>query len=65
MEEDGEAKWKRRFTMMVLIPMTSPSRLTRGPPELPGEMVAFVWMYSLSWEMGVVMLRDLLKKSAA
>ena len=28
----------------VLIPTSSPRRLTRGPPELPGLMEASVWM---------------------
>ena len=31
-------------TMAVLIPMTSPRRLTSGPPELPGLIEASVWM---------------------
>jgi hypothetical protein len=31
-------------TMAVLIPMTSPRKLTRGPPEFPGLMEASVWM---------------------
>jgi len=30
--------------MAVLIPITSPRRLTSGPPELPGLMDASVWM---------------------
>jgi hypothetical protein len=28
------------------MPMTSPCRLTSGPPELPGLILASVWMYS-------------------
>jgi hypothetical protein len=31
-------------TIAVLMPMTCPLRLTRGPPELPGLMEASVWM---------------------
>ncbi len=31
-------------TIAVLMPMTSPRRLTRGPPELPGLIEASVWM---------------------
>ena len=30
--------------MAVLIPMTRPSRLSRGPPEFPGLIDASVWM---------------------
>ncbi len=30
--------------MAVLMPMTSPSRLNSGPPELPLLMAASVWM---------------------
>ena len=32
--------------MAVLMPITSPSRLTSGPPLLPGLMAASVWMKS-------------------
>ena len=32
-----------RPMIMVLMPSTSPRRLTRGPPELPGLMLASVW----------------------
>ena len=35
-----------RLAMAVLMPMTSPRRLTSGPPELPGLMAASVWMKS-------------------
>ena len=31
-------------TFIVLIPMTSPDRLSRGPPLLPALMAASVWM---------------------
>jgi hypothetical protein len=31
----------------VLMPMTSPSVLTSGPPELPGLMAASVWSHRL------------------
>src|ERR1700742_1654432 len=31
--------------MSVLMPTISPSRLRRGPPELPGLILASVWMY--------------------
>ena len=31
---------------MLFIPMASPSRLMRGPPELPNVMAASVWIYS-------------------
>jgi S1-C subfamily serine protease len=31
---------------MVLMPMTSPRELSKGPPELPGLMAASVWMAS-------------------
>ena len=31
----------------VLMPMTSPAALTRGPPELPALMAASVWMRSV------------------
>ena len=31
-------------TIAVLMPITSPRRLTRGPPELPGLIEASVWM---------------------
>jgi hypothetical protein len=31
-------------TMAVLMPMTRPSRLSSGPPELPGLIEASVWM---------------------
>ena len=30
-----------------LMPITSPCRSTRGPPELPGSISASVWMKSL------------------
>jgi hypothetical protein len=30
--------------MAVLMPTSSPRRLTKGPPELPGLMEASVWM---------------------
>ena len=30
--------------IQVLMPTTSPRRLTRAPPELPGLMAASVWM---------------------
>ena len=30
--------------MELLTPMTSPARLSSGPPELPGLMAASVWM---------------------
>ena len=33
-----------RVLMAVLMPMTSPWRLTRGPPLLPGLIAASVWM---------------------
>ena len=38
--------WKPpvRVAMAVLMPITSPSRLTSGPPELPGLIEASVWM---------------------
>ena len=35
-------------TRMALTPTTSPSRLIKGPPELPKVMAASVWMYSMS-----------------
>ncbi len=35
-----------RLKMAVFTPTTSPFRLTRGPPELPGLMAASVWMKS-------------------
>ena len=31
-------------TIAVLMPMTRPSRLSSGPPELPGLIEASVWM---------------------
>ncbi len=31
---------------MLLMPMTSPAMLTRGPPEFPGLIAASVWMRS-------------------
>ena len=31
-------------TMAVLTPITCPSMLSNGPPELPGLMEASVWM---------------------
>ena len=31
---------------MLLMPMASPSRLMRGPPELPKVIAASVWIYS-------------------
>ena len=34
----------RSLTIAVLMPMTSPRRFSRGPPELPGLMAASVWM---------------------
>ena len=34
------------LTFILLIPIASPSRLIRGPPELPNVMVASVCMYS-------------------
>ena len=34
------------YTFMVLIPITSPSRLTSGPPELPELIAASVCRYS-------------------
>ena len=33
-----------RVAMAELTPMTSPSRSTSGPPELPGLMAASVWI---------------------
>ena len=30
--------------MAVLIPITSPSEFSRGPPEFPGLIAASVWM---------------------
>ena len=36
----------RVSTFMLLMPIASPSRLMRGPPELPKVMAASVWMYS-------------------
>ena len=35
-----------RLLMAELMPMTLPSRLTSGPPELPGLMAASVWRKS-------------------
>ena len=32
--------------MAVLMPITSPDRLTSGPPELPGFIEASVWRKS-------------------
>ena len=32
--------------MAVLMPISSPARLTRAPPELPGLIDASVWMKS-------------------
>ena len=44
-DRDGEADVLRpRRMMAVLMPTTSPSALTSGPPELPGLMAASVWM---------------------
>src|SRR5260370_14762640 len=40
------------------MPITSPSMLTRGPPELPGLMAASVWMKDWNWRFGT-MLRPL------
>ena len=33
-----------RLKIAVLMPTTSPWRLSSGPPELPGLMAASVWM---------------------
>lgn len=41
----GMAKEMPAVTFMLLIPIASPSRFTRGPPELPNVMAASVWMY--------------------
>ena len=35
-----------RGLIAVLMPITSPARLSSGPPELPGLMAASVWMKS-------------------
>ena len=48
---DGEADADvpplvRAVRMLLLMPMTSPFRLTSGPPELPRLMAASVWMKS-------------------
>ena len=41
------ADWGRpRVMISVLMPMTSPLVLRRGPPELPGLMEASVWIMS-------------------
>ena len=36
--------WAPRVAMAELTPMTSPSRSTSGPPELPGLIAASVWI---------------------
>ena len=46
---DGKAKptpalTPFRLMMAVLMPITSPAKLTSGPPELPRLMAASVWM---------------------
>uniref|UniRef100_A0A182Q570 Uncharacterized protein n=1 Tax=Anopheles farauti TaxID=69004 RepID=A0A182Q570_9DIPT len=40
----GIAKLMPAVTLMLLMPIASPSRLTSGPPELPNVMAASVWM---------------------
>ena len=44
------AAWSE--AIQVLMPITSPSRLTSAPPELPGLMAASVWMKSLMFPAG-------------
>ena len=47
------AEEPEREKMAVLMPMTSPSMSTKGPPELPGLMAASVWMKEPESEMPV------------
>ena len=42
-----------RLRMKVLIPTTSPSAFTRGPPLLPGLIGASVWMKSMGASISV------------
>src|SRR3989344_3356644 len=39
------------FRMAVTMPTTSPSSVTRGPPELPGLAAASNWIRLLSWRL--------------
>lgn len=44
----GIAKDMPAVTFILLIPIASPSRFTRGPPEFPKVIAASVWMYFMS-----------------
>ncbi|MCY1466436.1 hypothetical protein D9M71_847420 [compost metagenome] len=44
MAKDRPMKPPERVNICELIPITSPSRLNSGPPELPGLMATSVWM---------------------
>ena len=46
MEKPTPAYWPVCVAIAVFRPITCPSMLTSGPPELPGLIAASVWMKS-------------------